>query len=121
PRSAATAWLTSSRGRHGFRSSLPCPGLRSGTFPGLGGNVGPHRPPYHASTMRTGRLPRWRYYVRRDVAAGIVLVVFVGLAVATGAACDWCRFYQVRKVHLANLRAPMASRSQPSVNILIVG
>jgi len=35
--------------------------------------------------MRTGRLPRWRYYIRRLVAAGIVLVLFVGLVVATGA------------------------------------
>lgn len=70
--------------------------------------------------MRTGRLPRWRYYVRRIVAAAIVLVLFVGLAVATGAGYARFRFDQVRKVHLANLRAP-ATTSRPSVNILIVG
>lgn len=71
--------------------------------------------------MRTGRLPRWRYYVRRIVAAGIVLVLFVGLAVATGAGYARFRFDQVKKVRLSNLRAPLASRSRPSVNILIVG
>jgi LCP family protein required for cell wall assembly len=71
--------------------------------------------------MRTGRLPRWRYYVRRLVAAGILLALFVGLAVATGAGYARFRFDQVRKVHLSNLRAPLASKSRPSVNILIVG
>ena len=72
--------------------------------------------------MRTRRLPRWRYYVRRLVAAGIVLVLFVGAAVATGAAYARFRFDQVRKVHLSNLRTPLAaSKSRPSENILIVG
>jgi LCP family protein required for cell wall assembly len=71
--------------------------------------------------MRTGRLPRWRYYVRRFVAAGIVLVLFVGLAVATGAGYARFRFDQVKKVQLSNLRAPLASKSRSSVNILIVG
>ena len=72
--------------------------------------------------MRTGRLPRWRYYVRRLVAAGIVLVLFAGFAVATGAGYARFRFDQVRKVHLTNLRTPLpASKSRPPENILIVG
>jgi LCP family protein required for cell wall assembly len=72
--------------------------------------------------MKTGRLPRWRYYVRRLVAAGIVLVLFVGVAVATGAGYARFRFDQVLKVHLAHLRTSLpAGKSRRSENILIVG
>src|SRR5258708_4986026 len=72
--------------------------------------------------MRAGRRPRWRCSSRGVVAAGIVLVLFVGVAVATGAGYARFRFDQVRKVHLSNLRAPLsAQKSRPSENFLIVG
>ena len=72
--------------------------------------------------MKTRRLPRWRYYVRRLVAAGIVLVLLVGVAVAAGTGYARFRFDQVRKVTLTHLRTPLpAQRSRPSENILIVG
>ena len=71
--------------------------------------------------MKTRRLPRWRYYVRRLVAAGIALVLLAGVAVAAGTGYARFRFDQVRKVYLAHLRTPQpASKSRP-VNILIVG
>src|SRR5207253_8519566 len=90
--------------------------------PRVDGDVGRHGCPYHASTMRTGRLPRWRYYVRRLVAAGIVLVLLVGVAVAAGTGYARFRFDQVRKITLTHLRTPLpAQRSRPSENILIVG
>src|SRR5438270_729516 len=48
--------------------------------------------------MRTGRLPRWRYYVRRLVPVGILLSLCAGLAVATSAGYARLRFDQFQNV-----------------------
>src|SRR5947199_381884 len=79
------------------------------------------RCPYHAPTMKTRRLPRWRYYVRRLVAAGIALVLLAGVAVAAGTGYARFRFDQVRKVSLAHLRTPLPANKSRPVNIMIVG
>jgi LCP family protein required for cell wall assembly len=75
---------------------------------------------------RRGRhsLPRWRYYVRRTVAAMVVLALLCGLTV--GAALGYARyqFDRVNKVQLSHLRVlTPAQHAKPdtSENILIVG